>query len=58
MQMYVHISLSERRIIIRGGGEGGERREKGVHVFMSCIHALLYRRESTCKNITIYNVYA
>lgn len=36
-----------------GGG-----REKGVHVDMSCIHALLYRRESTCKNVTIYNVYA
>lgn len=35
-----------------GGGE------KGVHVDMSCIHALLYRRESTCKNVTIYNVYA
>lgn len=54
MQMYVHISLSERRIINWGGGGG----EKGVHVDMSCIHALLYRRESTCKNITIYNVYA
>lgn len=39
------------------GGGGGER-EKGVHVDMSCIHALLYRRESTCKNVTIYNVYA
>lgn len=39
-------------------GEGGGRREKGLHVFMSCIHALLYRRESTCKNVTIYNVYA
>lgn len=38
-----------------GRGGGGE---KGVHVDMSCIHALLYRRKSTCKNVTIYNVYA